>query len=70
VAVATPRATGTAVARNRVRRRLRSAVAVHEEQLVPGGAYLFGAGREATRVPFDALTMAVGALVHSVRSES
>jgi ribonuclease P protein component len=70
VAVAPSRASGTAVARNRIRRRLRAAVAARHDQLVPGGAYLFGAGREATRIPFDALTAAVGTLVHSVRSES
>jgi ribonuclease P protein component len=70
VAVATGRATGSAVTRNRVRRRLRAAVAAHQEQLVPGGAYLFGAGREAVRAPFDTLTTAVGTLVESVRATS
>jgi ribonuclease P protein component len=67
VAVATSRATGAAVARNRVRRRLRAAVASHRDQLVPGGAYLFRGGREVIEVPFDGLTAAVGTLVRSVR---
>jgi ribonuclease P protein component len=67
VAVATTRATGSAVARNRVRRRLRAAVAAHEAELQPGGAYLFGAGREAITTPFDTLTTAVVTLVRSVK---
>jgi ribonuclease P protein component len=68
VAVATTRAAGNAVARNRVRRRLRAAVATHEPELNPGGAYLFGAGREAIEIPFDTLTATVGALVRSVKA--
>ena len=68
VAVATTRATGSAVARNRVRRRMRAAVAAHETELQPGGAYLFGAGREATTAPFATLTTAVGTLVRSVKA--
>ena len=67
VAVATTRAAGNAVARNRVRRRLRAAVAAHEAELNSGGAYLFAAGRDAIKVPFDTLTAAVGELVGSVR---
>jgi ribonuclease P protein component len=70
VAIATPRATGTAVARNRVRRRLRAAVAAHEHALAPGGAYLFGAGREAVGAPFDTLETTVGELLATVRHES
>lgn len=65
VAVATTRRTGSAVARNRVRRRLRAAVALHEPELTTGGAYLFGAGREAATVDFDELAAAVGGLVRS-----
>ncbi len=66
VAVATTRATGGADTRNRVRRRLRAAVAANESDLMPGGAYLFAAGREASDAPFDALTEAIGQLVRSV----
>ena len=44
-----------AVARNRLRRRLRAAVARAEGHLVPGGAYLVTARREALTVPFDVL---------------
>ena len=67
VAFATSRAAGNAVVRNRVRRRLRAAVAAHEPELGAGGAYLFAAGREAIEAPFDTLATAVGELVRSVK---
>ncbi|MGH9050729.1 MAG: ribonuclease P protein component [Acidimicrobiia bacterium] len=67
VAFAASRATGSAVARNRVRRRLRAAVAAHRAELNPGAAYLFTADREAIAAPFDTLTTAVGQLVRSVK---
>jgi ribonuclease P protein component len=52
VAFAIPRAAGGAVARNRLRRRLRAALRELEPELVPGGTYLVGAGRSAvTRTP-------------------
>ena len=56
---------GTAVARNRLRRRLRAAVARAEDLLVPGGAYLVSAGREAVTMPFDQLADTVAALVRA-----
>jgi len=68
LAVATAHSSGNAVIRNRVRRRLRAAVAAHRDELV-GGAYLFGGGREAATVSFASLRDAVGGLIRSVREE-
>ena len=45
VAYAVGRRVGSAVVRNRVRRRLRAAVAEHGADLAPGGAYLFERSR-------------------------
>jgi ribonuclease P protein component len=53
---------GNAVARNRLRRRLRAAVARAEEELAAGGAYLVSARREALTMPFEALVEALTAL--------
>jgi ribonuclease P protein component len=63
VAYAVSRRVGGAVVRNRVRRRLRAAVRAHAGALDPGASYLFGAGREALTMPFDALQRCVGELV-------
>ena len=46
---------GNAVARNRLRRRLRAAVGLAGTELAPGAAYLVSARREALTMPFDAL---------------
>ena len=46
---------GNAVARNRLRRRLRAAVGLAEADLASGAAYLVSARREALTMPFDAL---------------
>jgi len=62
VAFAIGRALGNAVARNRVRRRLRAAVAGLGDELEPG-AYLFGADARAVRANFSELRDAVAALV-------
>ena len=53
---------GNAVVRNRLRRRLRAAVARAEAELTAGGAYLVSARREALTMPFDALVEALAAL--------
>jgi ribonuclease P protein component len=53
---------GNAVARNRLRRRLRAAVARAEAELTPGGAYLVSSRREALTMPFDALVDTLAAL--------
>lgn len=66
LAVATGRAIGNAVIRNRVRRRLRAAVMAHRDELV-GGAYLVGGSREAATVPFDVLRDDVGGLLRLAR---
>lgn len=52
VAYAIGKRTGTAVVRNRVRRRLRAAVALHETELAAGAAYLVSADRRAMSAPF------------------
>jgi ribonuclease P protein component len=54
VAYAVGRRTGSAVRRNRLRRRLRAAVGVCGVDL-RSGAYLVAAGPEATRLPFEEL---------------
>jgi ribonuclease P protein component len=53
---------GNAVARNRLRRRLRAAVGRSEADLAPGAAYLVSARRDALTMPFDALVDTLGAL--------
>jgi len=53
---------GNAVARNRLRRRLRAAVGRAEADLAPGAAYLVSARREALTMPFEALVNALAAL--------
>jgi ribonuclease P protein component len=55
VAYGVGRTIGGAVDRNRVRRRLRAAVAECEADLVPGTAYLVSAGREVLTMPFEQL---------------
>jgi ribonuclease P protein component len=52
VAFAIGRATGSAVRRNRLRRRLR---AVLRDRSLPAGLYLFGAGPAACELTFDEL---------------
>ena len=63
VAYAVGRRTGGAVARNRVRRRLRGALRHHPDELRPDAAYLVGAGPEALTMPFDELVQRLGALL-------
>jgi ribonuclease P protein component len=58
VAYTVGRRVGGAVIRNRVRRRLRAAVAEASPYLRPG-PYLIGAGPEAARVPYRELRAAV-----------
>jgi ribonuclease P protein component len=54
---------GSAVERNRIRRRLRAAIAGCRPDLAPGGAYLFEADRSVLTMPFDELRDAVATLV-------
>jgi len=65
VAYAVGRRFGNAVARNRLRRRLRAAVHQNHTDLHPGAAYLFSAGRSAVTMPFDELVATVGELVRA-----
>ncbi len=53
---------GSAVVRNRLRRRLRAGVARAQTGLSPGGAYLVSARRDALTMPFDALVDTLAAL--------
>jgi len=55
---------GNAVRRNRLRRRLRAAVAGASDAMAPG-AYLFGAGPEAVTMPFAAIEHEVRELVEA-----
>ena len=63
VAYAIGRRVGSAVDRNRIRRRLRGALAGCRDDLVPGGAYLFDAERAVLTLAFADLSAAVGSLV-------
>jgi ribonuclease P protein component len=56
---------GTAVVRNRLRRRLRAIVAEMGSHLAPG-AYLVSAGPTATALKFDELRMVMGRALESV----
>ncbi len=67
VAFAIGRATGSAVDRNRLRRRLR---AVLRDCDVPPGWYLFGATRGACEHTFAELEASVRAIVSQVRRRS
>jgi ribonuclease P protein component len=59
------RRVGGAVARNRLRRRLRAAVRASADRLEPGTAYLFSAGPKAMTMSFQALERAVRDLLGS-----
>jgi ribonuclease P protein component len=62
VAYAVDRRVGSAVSRNRARRRLRAAVAAHADALEPGD-YLFGAEPDVVTMPFEQLVSTLGELV-------
>ena len=51
----TPRGLGKAVARNRIRRRVREAVRLHLEQLSPEWWIVFNPRRKAMEAPFAEL---------------
>jgi ribonuclease P protein component len=65
VAYAVGRTVGSAVARNRARRRLRAAVRDQADGLRPGAAYLVGASREVVSMPFAELTRCLGAALRA-----
>ncbi len=60
VAFAIGRPVGTAVVRNRLRRRLRELVRAHSDQLEPGCSYLIGAGVGAVSMSWSELDRALG----------
>jgi ribonuclease P protein component len=66
VAFALGRNVGSAVRRNRARRRLRAAIAAHAGELEPG-SYLFGGGPDVVTVPFPTLEHAVVELLGATR---
>ena len=69
MAYAVGRRFGTAVERNRARRRLRAAIALDAALLLPGGAYLVAADRDVMTLPFTTLREHVTALLEAVRED-
>jgi ribonuclease P protein component len=69
VAFAIGRRFGTAVERNRARRRLRAAIALDAPLLLPGGAYLFAAERAVMTMPYTTLRENVTTLLVAVAAE-
>lgn len=69
VAYALGRPLGTAVARNRLRRRVREIVAAHQSSMAPGW-YLFGADTPALSMTFAQLSEAVPALASHAASRN
>jgi ribonuclease P protein component len=67
VAYAITRAAGNAVDRNRIRRRLRAAVARHERELDSDMAYLFGGDRRLLHAPFASIDRAIGDALRASR---
>ena len=59
------RSVGNAVARNRLRRRLRAAVADRADDLCPGTAYLVSVGPRAAAMTPAELSGAVGRLLRA-----
>ena len=61
---------GTAVERNRARRRLRAAVALEQALLLDGAAYLLAAERSVMTVPFPTVREHVATLLRDAREDS
>jgi ribonuclease P protein component len=70
VAYAVGRGVGNAVTRNRVRRRLRAALAAQARVGLPAGWYLVGATPGSARASFAELETAVASLARRVRTEA
>jgi len=70
VAYAIGRRFGTAVKRNRARRRLRAAITLDSALLLPGCAYLVAAERSVMTIPFPTLREHVATLLRAVRDEA
>jgi ribonuclease P protein component len=69
VAYAVGRGVGTAVVRNRVRRRLRAATRAHAEELVPGCAYLVSAAAAAASSPYAELSASLHDSLRALRED-
>jgi ribonuclease P protein component len=69
-AFAVGRSVGSAVIRNRVRRRLRALLAEEARAGLPGGWYLVGATPAAATATFDELRTALGECLTRVRREA
>ena len=70
VAYAVGRRAGGAVARNKVRRRLRAATRAHARELEPGRAYLVGVVGSQAPAPYAALSSSLQAALRALREES
>jgi len=67
VAYVVTRAAGNAVDRNRIRRRLRAAIARHERELDSDMVYLFGGDRRLLHAPFASIERAVSDALRAAR---
>ena len=70
VAYAIGRRFGTAVERNRARRRLRAAITLDQALLLPGGAYLLAAERSVMTLPFTTLRDHVTTLLRAAAEDA
>ena len=70
VAYAIGRRAGGAVARNKVRRRLRAATRAHAEELEPGRAYLVGVVGSQALAPYSTLSASLQAALRALREEA
>ena len=70
VAYAVGRQAGGAVARNKIRRRLRAATRAHARELEPGRAYLVGVVGSRAIAPYAALSSSLHAALRALREES
>ena len=69
IAWAVPRRVGTAVVRNRTRRRLRAVLLdAHRANPLPAGAYVFHVDPAAAALPSSALAAAMSELLGALRS--
>ena len=69
VAYAVGRRVGGAVARNRVRRRLRAAIRAHAGELVAGSAYLVGTTAAASASTYAELSTSLHEALRALRGD-
>ena len=70
VAYAVGRQAGGAVARNKIRRRLRAAIRAHARELEPGSAYLVSVVGSQQIAPYSALSDSLHAALRALREEA